>query len=699
MSTSALEKLMFTVGITDMVKQPAMSINKTISGMKHNATSGFDAIRGGMFGLAGAGIAVKTFMQPVYDVEEALGEVRSLGVIESELKTLTRESLKFSVVYGESASDFIKSSYDIQSAIGGLANGELAEFTNASNILAKGTKADAGTITNYMGTMYGIFKDQANSMGKAQWVKQLTGQTAEAVKMFKTDGQQMSAAFSSIGANAASSGVAISEQMAVLGTLQSTMSGSEAGTKYKAFLAGVVGAQDKLGLSFTDSNNRLLPMVEILNKIKGQYGVLDELEKADIKKAFGSGEALDLVTQLMGKTDGLADSMGALGNIKGMKNAEIMAKAMVDPWEQFQSVTEAVRIGFGKALMPTINALLQTMIGGLTVLTGWTQEFPHITKWVGLAVLGILAMSAVTGLFSIVLGLGKTAMAAWGGGILILKAIMWTVITVVNIFRTAWFLLSVAMMLNPVGVIVFFVVALIAAVALLTDWWGQLYEMFADTTFGAAVIQWFSNTWDIAKGLFAWLGEAWTKTMALFSGGDFGSAFSDWSSTMLSGFKSLLNFIFPWWGKVTEMFSVDNFGQGILDFFDVFKSKFDGVKNFFGMGEDGAEVSSGAHSALNTSLPGIVPQNLSSAPNYNLPGMMPENVNGAPNLDFDQRKNTASVSGLDSMRSPVENKEGLAKQLAKAMGAGGNSFGDVHINAENGMSPEALEEWGMMQGG
>ncbi len=683
MSTSALEKLMFTVGITDMVKQPAMSINKTISGMKQNATSGFDAIRGGMFGLAGAGIAVKTFMQPVYDVENALGEVRSLGVIESELKTLTKESLKFSVAYGASASDFIKSSYDIQSAIGGLTNGELAEFTKASNILAKGTKADAGTITSYMGTMYGIFKNQANAMGKSAWVNQLTGQTALAVKMFKTDGQQMSGAFTALGANAQASGVAINEQMAILGTLQSTMSGSEAGTKYRSFLDGVAGAQDKLGLSFTDSEGRLLPMLKIMDQLKGKFGnTFDEMEGLQLKQAFGSGEAVSLIKLLIGQTDGLADSMNKLGGVKGMKNAEIMAKSMVDPWKQFKAVTEAVRIGFGKALLPTISSLLQTMIGGLTVLTGWTQEFPHITKWVGLAVLAILAMSAATGMFSIVMGLGRTAMAAWGGGVLLLKAIMWTGIAVLNVFRTAWFLLSIAMMLNPIGVIVFSVIALIAAVALLTDWWGQLYELFADTTFGAAIIQGFSNTWEVAKGLFSWLGEAWTKTTAMFSGGDFGTAFNDWSSTMLSGFKTLLNFIFPWWGKVTELFSVDNFGQGILDFFDTFKTKFDGVKNFFGMG-DGGENSNGAYSALNSNLSGMVPQNLTSAPNF----------------DFAFGNESANVAGFNSMRTPTENKDGLAKQIAKAIGGGGTSFGDVHITADNGMSPEAMEEWSMLQGG
>ncbi|MGU3846657.1 phage tail tape measure protein, partial [Vibrio diabolicus] len=92
------------------------------------------------------------------------------------------------------------------------------------------------------------------------------------VEMFKTTGASMSSAFTSIGANATSAGVAIEEQMAILGTLQSTMSGSEAGTKYKAFLAGVANAQDKLNLSFTDSQGQMLPMLDILEQLKVKYG-------------------------------------------------------------------------------------------------------------------------------------------------------------------------------------------------------------------------------------------------------------------------------------------------------------------------------------------------------------------------------------------------------------------------------------------
>lgn len=507
MSLSSLEKLMFTVGIHDLTSKPAQSINRTLLGMKQNANSGFDAIRGGAFGLAGAGIAIKTFMQPVADFQKSIGEVKSLDVAQKEIDTLTKVGLNFSMQYGESASDFVKSSYDIQSAIGGLVDGELAKFTLASNILAKGTKADAATITNYMGTMYGIFSDQAEKMGKAKWVEQLTGQTAAAVQMFKTDGVNMSGAFTAIGANATASGVALNEQMAILGTLQSTMSGSEAGTKYKAFLAGVAGAQNKLGLSFTDSQGRLLPMVDILEKLNGKFGsTLSEAEGLQLKKAFGSDEATSLLKLLMGQTDGLASSIDKLGKVNGMAQAQRMAKNMIDPWEQFQAVTEAVRISFGTALMPTINDLMATLNGGLQNLIYYTQEFPNITRWVGLLTLAMLGMSAATGLFSIFLGLGKTALAAWGLGVIVAKGLGLGMVWVFNLMRAGLLKMALAALLNPFGAMVVAGVALVAVLGGVFGWWGKLASAFADTSFGQAIIGWFEKLMGYFDKFKSWLG-------------------------------------------------------------------------------------------------------------------------------------------------------------------------------------------------
>ena len=195
--------------------------------------------------------------------------------------------------FGADAASVARSAYDIQSAIPGLAKGALAAFTYQGNMLAKATKADAATITKFQGTMYNIFEKSANKMGQAKWIEALTGKTAYAIKMYKSSGNDMSQAFTNLGSIGQKAGVSLDEQLAVLGTLQGTMGGANAGTAYKAFLNTVGRAQLKTKsgevLKFSDENGKLLPMVKILEKIRAAVGP-GQLKLADqtkLMQAFG----------------------------------------------------------------------------------------------------------------------------------------------------------------------------------------------------------------------------------------------------------------------------------------------------------------------------------------------------------------------------------------------------------------------------
>ncbi|MCG7585675.1 phage tail tape measure protein, partial [Photobacterium sp. OFAV2-7] len=266
------EALRFQVGLVDQISKPLGNIQRQFNEVTSAYQSGTHSMIAGAAGVAGAGFALQAALMPAIEMDRSLGEVKSLGVTDDALQQLSNTALDFAVEYGKSADQFVAASYDIQSGIAGLNGMELSQFTKASGVLAAATKADTATITDYMGTMYGIFKNDAAAMTKGVWVEQLTGMTASAVQMFKTDGTKMSQAFASLGADATSAQIAMSEQMAVMGTLQSTMSGSEAGTKYRAFLGGVAKAQDHLNMTFTDSQGTMLPMLDILKQLKGRYG-------------------------------------------------------------------------------------------------------------------------------------------------------------------------------------------------------------------------------------------------------------------------------------------------------------------------------------------------------------------------------------------------------------------------------------------
>ncbi|MCG9786307.1 phage tail tape measure protein [Vibrio mediterranei] len=478
----SMEKLLMHVALVDQVTKPLQGITKEVQSSMEAGKQGMQNMATGGAGLVATGFAIQNALMPAIEMDRKLGEVKSLGVTDDALKQLQATALDFAAEYGKSATEFVGASYDIQSAIAGLSGDELSQFTKASGVLAAATKADTATITSYMGTMYGIFKNQATEMGKGEWVEQVAGMTASAVQMFKTTGSEMSSAFTSVGANATSAGIAMSEQMAILGTLQATMSGSEAGTKYKAFLAGVANAQDKLNLSFTDSQGQMLPMLDILDQLKGKYGdTLSVAESADLKKAFGSEEAVSMIKLLMADTDGLAGSIEQLGQVQGMSKAEEMASAMTDQWERLEASWFAVRAAVFGAILPSINAIVGSMANGLVYITGWTDEFPWLAEILGYVAIAGLSLGGVVATLSLAMGIGQMMSAGWAVTMTGLNSIMKLLrITTIASTAAAW-LFNAALWANPITWVVAGIALLIGGVAAAIYWWDDLTAAFKDT--------------------------------------------------------------------------------------------------------------------------------------------------------------------------------------------------------------------------
>lgn len=494
-------RLAFILNLTDKVTAPLGKVKTGFSDLAAQSQKNITQMGVGLAGMVGAGMAISGSLEPALEMNRALGEVRSLGVAEEALDALNKKSLEFSVAYGENARDFVASAYSIEGAIKGLSGSQLATFTNASNLLAKATKSDADTMGQYVGTMYNLFKGQADAMGKGQWVDVLTGQTATAVKLFRTSGEQIGEAFKAAGGLASTAGVSLAEQMAVLGTLGSTMDGGEAGGLYKSFFENVSGASEKLGMSFVDQQGKLLPMMDILDKLKGKFGDLSiEANGKKLRDAFG-GEAARLITTLMGDTDRLKNGMDQLGNVRGLENAEKMAMAMVDPWQQFGSAVQALRIAFGQSLMPILQPLMARLTGVATTLTRWSQLFPNITRVVSIASLVVLGLTAGMAALTLVVGISKmvwlslvtvwrlvqllqlrsvaafvlqvAVIALYVTGLVLLYTTLGIIRGAMLLWQGAIWLVNVALTANPVGVIVMGIALLIGAVAAAIIYWDE----------------------------------------------------------------------------------------------------------------------------------------------------------------------------------------------------------------------------------
>ncbi|NWF17016.1 phage tail tape measure protein [Pseudomonas reactans] len=540
-------RLDFILALTDKVTAPLGKVKMGFSELTEQSEKNIKTMGMGLAGVTGAFVGINQSLQPALEMNRALGEVKSLGVAEDALTALNQKALEFSVNYGENARDFVASAYHIEGAIKGLTGSQLATFTNTSNLLAKATKSDADTMGAYVGTMYNLFKGQADAMGKGEWVEKLGGQTALAVQLFRTDGAQLKDAFKEVGSIATAAGVDIAEQFAVIGSLSSTMEGGDAGGRYKAFFENLGAASEKMGLKFTDSNGKALPMLQIMDKLQGKLGDLTSASaSAKLMDAFG-GEGAQVIGSLAKDTDRLRNGLDKLGKVRGLEDAQNMAMAMVDPWQQFAAAVEALRIAFGQALIPILTPLMAKLSGIAGTMTRWTQMFPNITRVIGIVTLTILALIAAMSLLTFAIGASRmvwlSMVTIWkvvqlmslrtAAGFVLQKLIMLTYITVVYgltaalgvvrgvmlMWQGAIWLVNAALLANPVAWIVIGVLALVAAVIAAVVYWDE----WTAALMNSEAFKWVSDQLAALSDWFASMGgwsgmakAAWDGIVAIF---------------------------------------------------------------------------------------------------------------------------------------------------------------------------------------
>lgn len=515
-ANTAISRLDFILSLTDKVTAPLARMTQGFNKLTEKSQTAIKQISDGTQKLQNSASGFGTFLEPALEMNRALGDVRSLGVAEDALEALNRKALAFSIAYGENARDFVASAYKIEGAIKGLSGSQLATFTYASSVLAKATKSDQGVMAEYVGTMYNLQKQQADAMGKGQWVKILGGQTALAVQLFRTSGEQMKDGFKEAGAQASAAGIGLAEQMAVIGSLSGSMDGSAAGGLYKAFFENIEDASDKLGIKFTDTNGKVLPMLDILAKLQGRFGDLrGAAANAKITEAFG-GEAAQLIGALAQDTDRLKNGIDKLGQVRGLEQAEQMAKAMVDPWQQFGAAVKGLRIAFGQALIPILQPLMARLVEIAQTLVRWIKLFPNITRVVGIATLIIAGMGAALSALAVAVGIARVAMlglqTVWAllnltglrslamfilhsiqcvllvGRVLLMIAVLGTLRLAMLAWQTVTWLVNAAMYANPIGLVVAGIAVLITIVALVVRYWDDFKAALLEST----AFQWVS---------------------------------------------------------------------------------------------------------------------------------------------------------------------------------------------------------------
>lgn len=389
-----------------------------------------------------------------FDTQDALAEVASLGV--EDLGALEKAAKNFSDTWaGTTKSDFISASYDIKSGIASLTDEGVAQYTELAGLTAKATKATTADMTSLFATGYGIYKNYYSDLSDMEFGEMFSAGIATAVKNYKTSGTEMAGAIKMLGASATNANVPMEEQLAILGQLQATMSGTEAGTKYKSFLNTAASAGEKLGLNFLDANNQLLSMPDILEQLHGKYGdTIDAVEKKQLKDAFGTDEAIALIDLLYNNTDQLKTGIDDLQTSMdgGIDTTKKMAETINStPAERFQVLKQQmhnVTEELGKGLLPAVNTGLEAMIGLVQKGSDWVANNQE-------TVATIMKIVAILGVFLIVAGVVTATVGTLGKAMTSLK-------TVTTLASKASGLFNSALLSSPITWVIGLIVAMIA---------------------------------------------------------------------------------------------------------------------------------------------------------------------------------------------------------------------------------------------
>lgn len=515
MSLESVFKLSLVMNMVDNLSGPMASVASRVGADVSKmdalgASFGSIAKSGAVMQEAGAQItgAVLAPVEATFETRRAIGELASLGV--KDLEAVEDAARSFSDQWaGTTKADFISAAYDIKSGIASLSDEGVAEYTELAGLTAKATKSTIGEMTSLFATGYGIYKGYYDDLTDIEFGEMFSAGIARSVQQFKTDGSQMASAIQTLGASATTSNVPLEEQLSILGMLQATMSGSEAGTKYKAFLRSATKGGEALGLSFTDANNQLLSMPEILDLLRGKFGdTMDAAEKMELQKAFGDTEAVALIDLLYSKTgdlqNNILDMYDALGSGTGVATEMANAINETEP-ERFERLTQRiqnVKESIGNALLPTINDLMSKGEVVLTKVASWIEENQELVKVIMLIVLAIGGFLTVAGTIAVVVGGAGLAITKAVSAFKLLKAGFGIAKAALAPLISSVWSFTAALLANPVTWVVIGIAALIAAIVLLYN-----------------KCEWFRNLVNNILGFFKEkLGAALETAKAVFSG-------------------------------------------------------------------------------------------------------------------------------------------------------------------------------------
>lgn len=454
--------------LDDQLSGPLAAINKKMIGL-----AGFAAM------TVGATSAVKSFS----DFDTAMRKAATIaGATDKEFTAMAEAAKELGSTTSLNASQVADAMTEM--AAKGYSAMQVIDAMPGVIAAAEASQEDLALTADTVSTALNIWGMKASEASDvADILAMAANKTAAGI-------DDMQYALKYAGAPAQLLGISLEEVAASVGLLKNAgLEGSQAGTSLRQGLLSLTGptktaqkTMDSLGFSATDSSGKVKSMAGIVKSLQTATEGMTEAQKAATVKQLVGTEASSAFLILMGKgpekmkslTRELENSGGAAAEA-----AEKMKAGIGGALQELSGKIDTFKIDAGQALEPAVRTLvdamnganLQPVIDSMAALgqTAATVARTIIDNWNTIQNTVVLAAYAM-GVYKTYTLAVATAQLTLSAGIAIFNGLK----AVINAVKAAQIALNLAMLANPIGVVIAAVTALIGVGVLLYQNWDKV---------------------------------------------------------------------------------------------------------------------------------------------------------------------------------------------------------------------------------
>ena len=195
--------------------------------------------------------------------------------------------------------------------------------------------------------------------------------------------------------------------------------GSQAGTTLKTALANLsaptaqqAAEMERLGITMTDANGQLLPLLGLVRSMRGAFSGMSEAQRTAAASTIFGKEAMSGMLAVINAGEGDFNSLAqSIYNSAGaaQRMAEVKLDNLAGDLTLLQSAADGLGLTIGQVFMPQLRGLVQAGTGILGFMDGLIQAHPALTKVVmgtagaiGAATAAIVAYNAAKKLMAVV---------------------------------------------------------------------------------------------------------------------------------------------------------------------------------------------------------------------------------------------------------------------------------------------------------